>query len=109
MGHSVQKITDEQFDELAKRQGIALVDFWAPWCGPCRMQAPVLEEVAAEVGTSATIAKINVDEDRTHAGRLGIQSIPTLLLFKDGREVARFIGLQDKATLVQAVRQAEAA
>jgi thioredoxin 1 len=109
MGHAVQQITDPQFGELTKRQGIALVDFWAPWCGPCRMQAPVLEEVAAEVGASATIAKINVDEDGTHAGRLGIQSIPTLLLFKDGREIARFTGLQDKATLVQAVQQAAAA
>ncbi|MBN2593208.1 MAG: thioredoxin [Sedimentisphaerales bacterium] len=83
--------------------GITLVDFWAPWCGPCRIQGPILEEVAKSINGWAKIAKLNVDDAGRVAGLYGVQSIPTLVLFKDGNEVQRFIGVQNHNTLVDAI------
>ncbi|MGC8522303.1 MAG: thioredoxin TrxC [Steroidobacteraceae bacterium] len=77
----------------------ALVDFWAPWCGPCRMMAPVLERVAAQRATELRVAKVNTDEQPQLAGRFGIRSIPTLILFREGRELARQSGAVDAGTL----------
>lgn len=82
-----------------------LVDFWAPWCGPCRMIAPVLDELASEVGDKAVIAKLNVDDYPEIAGSMNIQGIPTLKLFKNGKSVATFVGLQPKASLKAAIDQ----
>jgi thioredoxin 2 len=76
-----------------------LVDFWAPWCGPCRMMAPVLDRLAARRRSSLQVAKINTDEQQALAGRFGIRSIPTLILFESGRELARQAGATDPATL----------
>ena len=76
-----------------------LVDFWAPWCGPCRMMAPVLERTAAQRATALRVAKVNTDEQPQLAGRFGIRSIPTLILFRAGRELARQSGAVDAATL----------
>ncbi len=76
-----------------------LVDFWAPWCGPCRMMAPVLERAAHERATTLQVAKINTDEQQDLAGRFNIRSIPTLILFRDGREIARQSGAVDGGTL----------
>jgi len=76
-----------------------LVDFWAPWCGPCRMMAPVVDRAAAQRATELRVAKINTDEQPQLAARFGIRSIPTLILFREGRELARHSGAADAATL----------
>ena len=77
----------------------ALVDFWAPWCGPCRMMAPVLDQTAAQRATELRVAKVNTDEQPQLAGRFGIRSIPTLILFREGRELARQSGAADAGSL----------
>ena len=86
--------------------GVTLVDFWAEWCGPCRMQLPILEEVSEEIGEKATVGKINVDHELELAQRFGVQSIPTLILFKDGEIVDRMVGVQAKETLVDKINNA---
>jgi thioredoxin 2 len=84
----------------------ALVDFWAPWCGPCRMMAPVLDRTAAERATGLRVAKVNTDEQPQLAARFGIRSIPTLILFREGRELARQAGAADAASLSRWLDQA---
>jgi thioredoxin 1 len=91
-------LTKENFQNTVE-QGVSLVDFWAPWCGPCRMQEPIVEELAQEFGGRATIAKLNVDDEPELASRFGVMSIPTLILFKDGQPVDKLVGLQSKETL----------
>ena len=86
--------------------GVTLVDFWAEWCGPCRMQLPILEEVSEEIGTKAVVAKVNVDEELELAQQFGVQSIPTLILFKDGAPIDIMVGVQDKDTLVEKITKA---
>lgn len=86
--------------------GVTLVDFWAEWCGPCRMQLPILEEVSEEIGEKATVGKINVDHELELAQRFGVQSIPTLILFKDGEIVDKMVGVQAKETLVDKINKA---
>jgi len=88
-------LTDATFDE-AIAEGVALVDFWAPWCGPCRMIAPIVEELAEEYDGKATIAKVNTDEEQMTAVKYGIRSIPTLIIFKDGKPVDQIIGAVPK-------------
>lgn len=86
--------------------GVTLVDFWAEWCGPCRMQLPILEEVSEEIGEKATVGKINVDHELELAQRFGVQSIPTLILFKDGEIVDKMVGVQAKETLFDKINNA---
>ena len=105
MSNAIAQLNAESFDSTIK-PGIVLVDFWAPWCGPCLMQTPILEEVAGRVAGKATIAKVNVDEAPDLAERFGIKSIPTLLLFKDGEQVKQFAGTQSRAALTSAIEAA---
>ncbi|MFD0673365.1 thioredoxin [Cohnella sp. GCM10027633] len=91
-------ITKDNFKDTVS-QGVSLLDFWAPWCGPCKMQLPIVEELATELQGTATIAKVNVDEEPELASQFGVMSIPTLILFKDGQPVDKLVGLQSKAAL----------
>ena len=102
MSANVKEINDTEFADVT-RSGVVLVDFWAPWCGPCRMQGPILEEVAAAVGAKASVAKVNIDDNTATAAKYGIRSIPTLLLFKDGQVAQQFVGLQRKEPLLAAI------
>ena len=105
MSDSVTHITDAEF-KTTVAQGVTLVDFWAPWCGPCRMIAPILDELAVELKDKAKIVKINVDENPVVAGQFGVMSIPTLLLFKNGEKVDQKIGGQAKPALKSFIEQA---
>ncbi|AKK12186.1 thioredoxin [Corynebacterium uterequi] len=80
-----------------------VVDFWAPWCGPCRKLTPMLEDIAAELGDAVTIAKVNVDEERMLGAMYQIMSIPALLIFKDGQKVDEIIGLRSKADIIATI------
>jgi thioredoxin 1 len=93
-------VTTESFDaEVLKAQGKVLVDFWAPWCGPCKMQGTIIEKMMQSGGVSAKIMKCNTDESPEIAQRYMISSIPTLILFKDGQEIDRMVGVQPEASL----------
>lgn len=93
-------VTDANFDtEVLKSTIPVLVDFWAVWCGPCKMQNPILEEVVKEYEGKVKIAKLNVDDNPATAGKYGVMSIPTLMLFKDGQVVKQMIGVQSKESL----------
>ena len=105
MSDAVKELSDSEF-EAATKQGVVLVDFWAPWCGPCKQQGPILEAVAEKVAQKAVIAKVNVDDNNEVAGKFGVQSIPTLILFKDGEEASRFVGVQQESDLVAAIEAA---
>ena len=100
-------LTQTTFDEtLATTEGLLLVDFWAPWCGPCRAIAPVLDSLASESGGRVKLAKVNVDEEPTLAASHAIRSIPTILLVKDGRVVDRVVGAVPRATLEAKIQTA---
>ncbi len=98
-------LTTGAFPKVTAQSQPVLIDFWAPWCGPCRMQGPILDEVARNVGASAVIAKVNVDEEPLLANQFGIQSIPTLVILKDGRIQQRFVGVQPAHVLTGALQQ----
>ena len=102
---SLLEIKESNFEEeVLNYNGTILVDFWAPWCGPCRMQAPILERVDENGEISAKIAKVNVDEMPSIAQKYDISSIPTLIIFKEGKEVERMMGVQPEDVLKQKLK-----
>ncbi|MBI9034542.1 MAG: thioredoxin [Bacteroidales bacterium] len=100
----IKKLTKNNFKAQTKK-GVVLVDFWAPWCGPCKMMAPILNEMAEEVAEGVSIAKVNVDEQQELAQTYGIRSIPTLVMFKDGKAINRFTGVKTKSALMKHVNE----
>jgi thioredoxin 1 len=100
--HYALELNNDSFDESTAK-GVALIDFWAPWCGPCRMLGPAIEELAEELEGQAVVAKINVDENQGLAARYGVMSIPALFILKDGEVVKNFVGVQSKDILKQSV------
>jgi thioredoxin 1 len=100
------EITDDQFeDEVIKSDKLVIVDFWAPWCGPCRAMAPVLSDLAKDRSELLKVVKVNVDEQQMNAAKLGIMTIPTLILFKNGEPVDRMMGGYPKRSIIDRVEK----
>ncbi len=99
MSDKIANLTNDSFQSALTSPVPVLVDFWAPWCGPCKAIAPILEELATELDGKLKIAKVNVDEADTIAGKFGIRAIPTMLLFKGGQVADTYVGLMPKAAL----------
>lgn len=102
---TILNVTDQSFQNDVENGETVLVDFWAPWCGPCKMIAPVLEEIDKEIGDKLTIAKVNVDENPDTSGRYGVMSIPTLMVFKNGKMVDKLVGFQPKEQLLNSLQK----
>lgn len=102
--HLIEHLTDQNFNNKIKK-GVVLVDFWAEWCMPCRMMAPVLNDVAEATEGKASVYKLNVDEQKQVAARYGIRNIPTMILFKDGREVEKIVGMKSKESLLSSIEK----
>jgi len=97
-------LNDKNFEESVSKAGLpVLVDFWAPWCGPCQIVGPIIEELAKENGGKIKVGKINVDESPQVAGKYGVMSIPTMILFKEGKEIRRKVGFESKESLVKLI------
>ena len=97
---TLQHLTTAEFDAAAGKAPLAMVDFWAPWCGPCQMLGPVMENLAAQYEGKALVAKVNVDEQPELAGRFGVMAIPTLVVMKDGRITSQAAGARPKAQIL---------
>ncbi|MEA1926116.1 MAG: thioredoxin [Patescibacteria group bacterium] len=101
------ELNDKNFeDKILKGDKIALVDFWAPWCGPCQMMSSIIEETAKEIGGKAVVGKLNVDESPETAQKYGVMSIPTVIIFKNGEIAKQIVGVQSKEVLLDELKNA---
>jgi|YelNatPaOPRAMG01_1025707.scaffolds.fasta_scaffold00248_36 thioredoxin 1 len=100
----IKILSDKTFAQQTKN-GIVLVDFWASWCMPCKMMAPILNEVAEQVSAGVTIAKLNVEQNQATASKYKVRSIPTMILFKDGKEVTRIVGVKPKDFVLKEINK----
>jgi thioredoxin 1 len=106
MNERVREVTDDSFEhEVLQADKPVLVDFWAAWCGPCRMLAPVIDAVADEYSDTASVVKLNVDDNPSTTASYGIKGIPTLILFSDGKEVERIVGAAGKDSIVRLIER----
>src|SRR5439155_22829139 len=104
MGGSVSTVTDSDFSQFTGQQGVVLVDFWAPWCGPCRRVAPVIEQLSGEM-PNVKFGKLNTDENQSTAARNGVMSIPTIMIWKNGQKVDQIVGALPKEHFVAALKK----
>lgn len=103
MSASIINLTSASFSDAVNANKPVVVDFWAPWCGPCKAITPILEELATELGDAVTIAKVNVDENQELAAKYGVRAIPTILFFKGGEQKDQVVGLTQKGALKQRI------
>ncbi len=106
MAGNVIELTDDTFDTIINGDKPVLVDFWAPWCGPCKMLGPVVEQIADEYAGKAVVCKMNTDEHRQAAIQFSISAIPTVILFKDGQMIKKWVGLTQKNVMTAAIDEA---
>ena len=104
MHSSIKELSDANFAAQVK-SGLTLVDFWASWCMPCKMMAPILNEVADEIGDKAKVAKLDVETHKASSAKYGVRNIPTMILFRDGKEINRFVGVKTKSFLVSEINK----
>ena len=102
---ALQHFTEESFDQALAEPGLLVADFWADWCGPCKMLAPVIEQLADDFDGRAVVGKVNVDDEPELAQRYGIMSIPTVIFFKDGEEVDKKVGVMPPEAFVEAIEE----
>ena len=106
MSNAISLTTAAFADKIENSKGVALIDFWADWCGPCRMLAPTIDEVASDFAGRAEIYKVNVDEEGELAAKFGIMSIPTLIIFKDGAVFDKLVGVVPKDSIAEKIENA---
>ena len=100
---SVLSLNEKNFEEVIKTDKPVLIDFWASWCGPCRMMSPVIDEISEEMVEKVKVCKINIDEEKNLAVKFNVMSIPTFIVLKEGKEVGRSIGVQDKSEIMKMI------
>ena len=102
---AVINLNEKNFEEeVVKSDKVVLIDFWASWCGPCRMMSPVIDQIAEEMGDSAKVCKINIDEQQNLAVKYNVMSIPTFVVLKNGKEVGRTVGVQEKQEIIKMLK-----